>query len=634
MIASSTRLALAAILFAIVALSVIVYWPGLSGGFLFDDEASIERNTDLAMQALSAEELWRAAWSGHTGPLKRPISMASFALNHYFHGLDPFYFKVTNLLVHLATGLSLAWLAWLLLGGPVLSVDRSTRAWVAVAAAAAWLVHPFNLSGVLYIVQRMTSLSALFTCWGVIFYAMARLRQLEGRRAWPWLILGTPLAGVLAALSKENGVLLPMYCLVVELTLFRFATATSQSRRLLRVFFVATLAVPLVIAGGYLVTHPEWAAGVYGRRDFGLVERLMTQARVVLWYVYMIVLPQTSQMALLLDDVAVSRSLIDPVSTLPAILAVGAAIGLALALRRRLPVLSLGILWYLSGHALESTVWPLEIAYEHRNYLPSFGILLAAFYYLLHGARYVRTVPVRRAAAVVLFALLAVSTHARAQQWSTPARLILTDVVNHPASPRNNYFAGRYLTATARRAGPGERERFVNAARAHYETASALKPRMAAAQIALICLYAEFSAEVPPTRLLQLHATLHNRRPLASSINAMAHLSKCALAHPEKLPTESYLRLVDALLSNPAVSADSSALVLSFVADYHEGAGDGARAIEAARRAVATAPAQLGHRARLVELLLRQGRDAAARLELQRLEALAGSGPLTAAIWR
>ncbi len=628
------RLRLAAVLLGIVTLTCLAYGPGLTGGFLFDDEASIERNPNLAMQALSPEELWRAAWSGHTGPLKRPISMASFALDHYFHGLDPFYFKLTSLVVHLATGLSLAWLAWLLLQGPVLSLDRSTRAWVAVAAAAAWLVHPFNLSGVLYIVQRMTSLSALFTCWGLIFYATARLRQLDGRRAWPWLILGTPLAGLLAALSKENGVLLPLYCLVVEVTLFRFATATSQSRHLLRVFFIATLAVPLVIAGGYLVTHTEWAAGAYGGRDFGLVERLMTQARVVLWYLYMIVLPQTSQMALLLDDIPVSRSLIDPVSTLPAILAVGAAIGLALALRRRLPVLSLGILWYLSGHALESTVWPLEIAYEHRNYLPSFGVLLAAVYYLVHGARFVRTVPVRRAAAVVLVALLAVSTHARAQQWSTPARLILTDVVNHPASPRNNYFAGRYLTATARRAGPGERERFIKAARSHYETASALKPRMAAAQIALICLHGEFALAPPPLWFERLQATLHDRRPLASSVNAIAHLSKCALAYPDALPQESYLQLVDALMSNPALSANNRALVLSFVADYYEKVGNAARAIEAARRAVATAPARLGHRAQLSEILLRHGHDAAARSELQRLEVLAGRDSQTTAIWR
>ncbi len=624
------RLRLAAVLLGIVVLTCLAYAPGLSGGFLFDDEASIERNSSLAMQTLSAEELWRAAWSGHTGPLRRPISMASFALNHYFHGLDPFHFKITNLLVHLATGLSLAWLAWLLLRAPVLSLDRSTRAWVAVAAAAAWLVHPFNLSGVLYIVQRMTSLSALFTCWGIVFYTTARLRQLDGHRAWPWLMIGTPLAGVLAALSKENGVLLPLYCLVVEFTLFRFRTATSHSRRLLIAFFVAGVAVPLLLAGGFLIMHPDWVAGAYGGRDFGLAERLMTQARVVLWYLYMILLPQTSQMALLLDDIAVSRSLIDPVSTLPAILAVAGAGGLALVIRRRLPMLSLGILWFLCGHALESTVWPLEIAYEHRNYLPSYGVLLAAVYYLLYGARFVRTVPARRTAAVVLIALLAVSTHARAQQWSTPARLILTDVLNHPGSPRNNYFAGRYLTATARRLeAPAERQRLINAARSYYETAYGLKPRMAAARIALICLHAEFDLELPPLSLEQLQATLHDRRPLPSSINAMAHLSKCALAYPKTLSEENYLKLVDSLLANPAISANSSALVLGFVAEYHERAGDGARAIETARRAMAMAPAQLGHRAHLVGLLQRHGRGAAARSELQRLGALARRSPQT-----
>ena len=89
---------------ALVA-TFFVYQRGLSGPFLFDDGPNIVRNANLAIHDLSPASLTQAAWSGHSGPLLRPLSMMSFAANYYATGLDPYYFKLTNLVIHLFNGL-------------------------------------------------------------------------------------------------------------------------------------------------------------------------------------------------------------------------------------------------------------------------------------------------------------------------------------------------------------------------------------------------------------------------------------------------------------------------------------------------------------------------------------------------
>ncbi len=49
----------------------------------------------------------------------------------------------------------------------------------------------------------------------------------------------------------------------------------------------------------------------------------------------------------------------------------------AFLLRRRYPLLLLAVLFFLVGHSMESTLIPLEMVYEHRNYLPGMLVCLA-----------------------------------------------------------------------------------------------------------------------------------------------------------------------------------------------------------------------------------------------------------------
>src|SRR5690606_22250451 len=161
----------------------------LGGDFIFDDWSNILQNERLQVDHVSSEAIWQAALSGDSGPLKRPVSMLSFWANYYTTGLNPFFFKVTNLLIHLGNVLALFMLAGLLLRAPALRATAAIEpVSVALIVATIWLVHPLNLTAVLYIVQRMTSLSATFVILALVCYVVGRHRLLEGKKGFPLII--------------------------------------------------------------------------------------------------------------------------------------------------------------------------------------------------------------------------------------------------------------------------------------------------------------------------------------------------------------------------------------------------------------------------------------------------------------
>ena len=131
----------------------------------------------------------------------------------------------------------------------------------------------------------------------------------------------------------------------------------------------------------------------------------------------MIVAPDGRWFTLYHDDITLSRGLLEPWTTLPAALGIAGLIAAAWLARRRAPVAGFGIAFFLGGHLLESTVLPLELAFEHRNYLPAFGPLLALCYYLPHPGLTRRWLPLRRAALPLLAVLCALVTWPRADAW-------------------------------------------------------------------------------------------------------------------------------------------------------------------------------------------------------------------------
>lgn len=426
--------------------TVLVYYPGLRGPMVFDDLTNIVLVQQVRITEITPDSLIGAMTAVPQGPFGRPLSFLTFALNHYFTGIDPYYFKLTNLFIHIVAATLLWYLAVRLLRqqvGEALPARR--RAWVALFAFAIWALHPINLTSVLYVVQRMTGLASVLTVAGLLGYVIGRQQVIDGKaRGFSTMALSLILFGTLATLAKENGVLIFAYAFVIEVVFFRFAVSSTltPSGRWLLIFLFA---LPLAVGASVLITHFDILAGpaAYAPRSFDLYERLLTEARALWFYLRLIVIPDTMSLGLYHDDFSISKSLLNPSSTLPAVFGILTLLGIAIASIRRAPMLSFAILWFFAGHSIESSIFPLELVHEHRNYLPSFGIVLALVYYVLHPNTDSIVAPRVRYGALAIYCLLAsTATFTRSTHWASEWALFNKEVLNHPNSSRAHSMLG------------------------------------------------------------------------------------------------------------------------------------------------------------------------------------------------
>jgi hypothetical protein len=425
----------ATLMACLLAITAAAYWAGLQGPFLLDDNANLQSIPQWLDGQLGLASL---VFERGAGTLGRPLSMASFALSAWFAGYTPYSMKMGNMLVHLACGLALyGYLNRLLALDSTLA--RSSRRY-ALAIAALWLLHPLQASTVLYAVQRMAQLSTLFVLLGLWLYVAARIRLQDNpscKACVAALLLGVPVLTLLAFLSKENGALLPLLCAVLELVWFQRATQPAAAR-----FFVAAYAALPVLAGlAYLATHPGRVN--YARRDFTLVERLLSQPRALCDYLGKLLAPNPPRMGIYTDDFAVSTSLTSPPTTWLALLAIILLTVMAWRLRKRLPAVSFGWFFFLVAHSMEAGPIPLELYFEHRNYLPSVGILLAATALAVGLGRRLAAsgISLERIGPLLLgcaLLMLAIQTHGRALVWQDATLIAESSLLAHPHSLRAN----------------------------------------------------------------------------------------------------------------------------------------------------------------------------------------------------
>jgi hypothetical protein len=608
----------------LLAAAILVYYPGLKSGFLFDDYPNIVHNQELHLQHLDPEKLRRAALSLNSGPLKRPLSALSFALNFYVTGLDPYFFKLVNLAIHLVNGVLVFWLTYLLLSAyrrqsSALSIQRAR--WLSLAVCAAWLLHPMNVTGVLYIVQRMASLSALFVFAGLALFMLGRLRQLEGKNGWPAIFSGLLVMGPLATLSKENGALLPFLMLIAEVTLLSFEPA--RNRRQLTVFFFVVAILPALVIGGYLLTQLDWLRSTYIVRNFTLEERLLTEPRVAWFYLSMSLLPNLSRLGFYHDDIPLSHSLWEPSGTVWAIGGLIALLAIALASRRRAPLLAFGLLFFLVAHSMESSVFSLEIAHEHRNYLPLYGILLPTLYYLTVplGTRTNRRL--RSSGAVLAILALVFATTVRTSHWADPLDHALIQVNNHPASPRSQYWAGQIYELLSEQY-PSDPE-YYRRAYEYLHRAYLADPTGSSGLFGLLRLSSVHGRPPRPEWVEELERRLRHFPFRPANTTFLSNLGQCRIADKCRLSDEVVDRLFGAALNNPRIHPHARASVLNeaMAQALFEGNLEAARAYGS--EAVHTHPRQAQYRLNLALVLIQSQRldEATALLdETERLSAI------------
>lgn len=535
-----------ALLPMVLLLVWISYAPGLHGGFLFDDFGNLP-----ALGASGPVDRWSTFWryitSGIADPTGRPLTLLTFLLDARDWPADPFPFKRTNLVLHLLNGVLLYALLTRL--GRTLAVESKRYLLAALAGAMLWLLHPLLVSTTLYIVQREAMLPATCVLAGLLIWLHGRSKLADGKIAAgvTWTILGLGSFTLLGALAKANGALLPLYALLIETILLaaRQPLATDQTRRAQRVLSLIFMWVPALA----ICTYLGWV-GIHGiigggpaSRPWTYAQRLLTEPRVLIDYLQLLWLPRPFSSGLFNDQYSASTSLWHPLSTLPALLAVLALIVGAWRLRRRHPALALAVLFYFAGQLLESTSIPLELYFEHRNYIPALLMFWPLGLWLADGSSL--RIP-KRILLICLPLGLAWMTHARADLWGDVHQQARIWVQINPNSPR----AQANLAAIEMESGHPERA--IN----RLEKLLAAQPEQA--QLAFNLIGARcMTSGVRPADLVTANNAMRTTANLGALLsNWFDRILPAVMAGGCPGLTPSALRgLIDSGLQNPALDA-------------------------------------------------------------------------------
>jgi Tfp pilus assembly protein PilF len=357
-------------LLSLALIVILIYADTIDSPFIFDSKKNIESNPHIRISKITLNELADAAFKSPSK--QRPLSNISFALNYYLHGYNVVGFHVVNLLIHISTGFFLYFFVKSTFGTPALNTRYSNYMLISFFTAAIWMVHPLQTQSVSYVVQRMNSLCAMFYMLSILFYARFRLSQRQ-RNKW-WLFSGCILAGALALASKQIAATLPVFIMVYEWYFFRDLDLKWLKNHI--PLLAGCLLLAAVIALALLGSNPlDRVLAGYKGRDFTLTQRLLTEPRVILFYLSQLLWPHPSRLNLD-HDFPLSNSLMDPMTTIYSIITITALIGLAVVTVRKQRLLSFCILWFFGNLVIESSIIPLEIIFEHRIYLPSMAFSL------------------------------------------------------------------------------------------------------------------------------------------------------------------------------------------------------------------------------------------------------------------
>lgn len=423
---------------AVISLATVPpYLTTFTTPFLLDDSINFAENQATLISDLSLESLRKAATD--TPNSRRWLPNISFALHYYFHKHDLWGYHLVNLLIHIGSGILIYMLFYCSLGyvRPPTETTR-LRFEIALAGSLLWLLHPLQINAVTYIVQRMTSMAAMFCLSSLLCYILARQSRSLGIR----IIFFTAalLAAAMALCSKENSLMLPFLLGAYEVYFLRSRQALSRKNLLGGLAVGAALtavAVVVLLGKGIFVSMLSG----YAARDFTLIERLLTESRIMYLYLSLLILPLPGKFSLA-HDITLSTGLFSPIQT---VLAIGGLLGLvvlAIYLFRRDRLLSFALFWFFANMVIESTVYPLELIFEHRMYFPSIFLFLAGarFFYTLSGTR----IYPARIVVLLLIPVLGLFTWQRNQVWQDQVTLWGDAIAKSPHNARayNNLAEG------------------------------------------------------------------------------------------------------------------------------------------------------------------------------------------------
>jgi tetratricopeptide (TPR) repeat protein len=438
--------AVCAVFAVVLMLSFWAYQPALDAPFYFDDFQNIVDSPAIRWVDISLENAKLVLDSSLLR--SRPVANMSFALDHLRGGMEPRGFHLTNIVIHLLVGGILLWLSWLYArvtaGGHGSKEKQAASALLVMLPVALFMLHPLNTQAVTYVVQRMASLAALFTLLAFASYIVARYKLTARPRLWYAIALAAFLLGVG---TKENAVLLLPVVFAYELCFFR----TQWRVRAESVWHISwnrswTIALWLILVGvttvvGSFVISASDSLGLFAEfpeRDFNGLERLLTQCRVQMFHLSQLFWPSAGRLNLE-HHFEISRGLLDPGTTLPAVIACLALMLFAVVLAVYRPRYGFPLVAYALFHAIEAGPVNLELVFEHRMYLPLSMLVLLAAVLLADIRPLPRNMVIPLLCATAL--LLAGWTRSRNEIWADPFEFSRDFALKSPQKSRaqNNY---------------------------------------------------------------------------------------------------------------------------------------------------------------------------------------------------
>ncbi len=367
------------VLILLAILGFVLYGNTIDSEFHLDDYPNLVDNAAIHMTTLDAASLKRALSTSVGG--NRPVASLLFALNFRSAQFNVRSFHITSIICHILAG----WLLFLFLRRTLMISRFAGRfddraGLVALLATLVWFAHPIQTQAVTYIVQRANVLSGLFSFAALYLFAVIRTSSAgRGLRILQWS--GLLLAVLLALGSKETAAVLPLVILLYELFFIR--TFDFGALRGKWAYFTGIIVAPALILLAdfkrFDMSFFERMGAIYQLRGFTMLERVLTEFRVLVRYLTLFILPLPGRLNLE-HEVPVSRGLFSPFTTLLSLLVLLALVALGFYLARRRPLISFFIFWFFIQLAIESSVVPLELMFEHRLYLPSvsLAVILAA----------------------------------------------------------------------------------------------------------------------------------------------------------------------------------------------------------------------------------------------------------------
>lgn len=435
------------VMLSIAVTTIVIYSNSTHGPFIFDDKSAISHRTDIRVEGISYD----AVMELFAGRASRPVANFTFALNYLFGGYHTTGYHIVNMIIHMLNGMLLFFFIRTTLRrvtGPE-KETLPTAAHIPLLAAFTaliWVANPLHTNSVTYIVQRMNSLAALFYLASLLFYIKGRTLpdsepSTQNRIAWKFSRLlyffAAFACAVLAAGSKENALMLPVCILLYEWIFISPRTFTLSENKV-KAVVITSVALLLMIAGYfalsayYGVTLSQTLAGLYALQDFTLNERLLSEFRVVLFYISLILFPHPQRLNL--DyNYPVSISLANPAVTLVCMAAVFILLASAFFSRQRDRLIAFAVFWFFINLVIESSFIPLALIYEHRTYIPS---MMVCFLPLLLMFRHIRSQWLTAGICTVILLIFSLWTFQRNVLWQDDVTFWQDSVTKSPGQVR------------------------------------------------------------------------------------------------------------------------------------------------------------------------------------------------------